>query len=265
MVNAGYTAGSLSAGLFDWARNIVPKLSPDSIHRLNIDLSAIFALFWRSLKSCPLDATQQPVVDIEAWLKECSMLRMDGNNSSHPTVDSVTVELGGQHFDFPNIELAPPSAVAAINYARYIFPCVSLQYPCKLILFFSHTHREKGQPHRWSAFLTTKREVPHGVIDSNFGADFYNSTLRVLARAAPGTMVWFDPTHWHGTTLPDMEPEDREKVAVQGGISIVTSRRLASVFAKYREQKMSREAALEQAEEAFANDDDESDNEEFGD
>jgi hypothetical protein len=118
MVNAGYTAGSLSAGLFDWARNIVPKLSPDSIHRLNIDLSAIFALFWHSLKSCSLDATQQPVANIEAWLKESAMVRMDANNPSHPTVDCVTVKLGGQQFDFSNIELAPPSAVAAITYAR---------------------------------------------------------------------------------------------------------------------------------------------------
>jgi hypothetical protein len=99
-----------------------------------------------------------------------------------------------------------------------------------------HTHRE-DQPHKFAAFLTTKRVVPAGVSNESFGGDFYDAGLGILVRLAASTMVWFEPDRSHGTTLPDMDPNEREETVFQAGISIVTSKRIASAFKKEMKAK----------------------------
>jgi hypothetical protein len=117
-----------------------------------------------------------------------------------------------------------------------------------------HTHRE-DQPHKFTSFLTTYRSVPSGIPDELFGGDFYDATLGILVRAAASTMVWFIPDHWYGTTLPDMDPEDRETLVYQAGMSIVTSKRLAAAFVNLQEEITAE--AIKELLEALRSDDDE--------
>jgi hypothetical protein len=136
LVMAGYTAGSrggktgtTSPGdarktLFNWARNITDtSLESDEISRLNTELSTIFALLWHNIKSCPSDQLRIVVKDIENWIEECGIFRMDARKAEdldHPVVANVDVRVGDQTFTIKNIELAPPCAVVAMNYSRYV-------------------------------------------------------------------------------------------------------------------------------------------------
>jgi hypothetical protein len=110
------------------------------------------------------------------------------------------------------------------------------------------------QPHKWSAFLTTKRLIPVGANDAEFGLDFFDASLGVLVRAAARTAVWFQPERDHGTTLPDMDPRQREQIVYQGGISIVTSPRIATLFQKHKQAKLAEEAMKKEAEKALMED-----------
>jgi hypothetical protein len=59
-----------------------------------------------------------PVDSIETWMKSTGIYHMDGNQFLHPSASSVTATVEGQDFKFRDVELAPPCAVAAINYSR---------------------------------------------------------------------------------------------------------------------------------------------------
>ena len=99
-------------------------------------------------------------------------------------------------------------------------------------------------------FLTTEQSVPNSTTDSSLGGDFYDSTLRVFIRSAPGTLVVFIPSNWHGTTLLNMEPRDAEKIMIQAGISIVTSSRISKIFQQFKEGILTQKEALKEAKEA---------------
>jgi hypothetical protein len=119
IVLAGYSAGSLRKALFGWARNVTARdVDRDEVDALNMSLSSIFALYWKSLKECKLEEARIAVEDLEEWIKSTGVYRMDGNLASHPLVDSISITVEGRDYLFNNVELAPPSAVCAINYAR---------------------------------------------------------------------------------------------------------------------------------------------------
>ena len=99
-------------------------------------------------------------------------------------------------------------------------------------------------------FLTTERSVPNSTTDSSLGGDFYDSTLGVFIRSAPGTLVVFVPSDWHGTTLLNMEPRDAEKIIIQAGISIVTSSRINKIFRDFKEGILTDKEALKEVKEA---------------
>jgi hypothetical protein len=135
LVLAGYTAGNRAGktgtkesdtgkkSLFNWACNVTDSsLQSDDIKSLDIDLSNIFALLWQNVKSCSLKQLQAFVEDTEAWIKEISIYQMDAKkaeDSDHLVVSNVTVRVGDRSFVMKNVELAPPYAVAGINYSRY--------------------------------------------------------------------------------------------------------------------------------------------------
>jgi hypothetical protein len=99
-------------------------------------------------------------------------------------------------------------------------------------------------------FLTTKRSVPDTTTDSSLGGDFYDATLGVYVRSAPGTLVVFLPIDWHGMTLLNIEPRDAEKIMIQAGISIVTSSRISNIFWQFKEGLLTEKETLKEAKEA---------------
>jgi hypothetical protein len=103
-------------------------------------------------------------------------------------------------------------------------------------------------------FLTTKRSVPDTTTDSSLGGNFYDATLGVYVRSAPGTLVVFLSTDWHGTTLLNIEPRDAEKIMIQAGISIVTSSRINTIFQQFKEGLLTEKEVLKEVKEAVEQD-----------
>jgi hypothetical protein len=111
-----------------------------------------------------------------------------------------------------------------------------------------YTHSERGQPHKWSFFLTTKRDVPSHISSKAFGGDFYITKYRILVRAAVATMLCWEPSDTHGTTVLDIEPQTRETTVYQAGIAIVTSNRISKLWEAYKKKNISQDTAQEQVE-----------------
>jgi hypothetical protein len=57
-------------------------------------------------------------------------------------------------------------------------------------------------------------------------------------KGAANTLVVWNPTDFHGTSLQNVDPKDPNPPFVQSGLAIVTSNRIAGVFRKYAEQKI---------------------------
>jgi hypothetical protein len=122
MAQAGYSAGSRRKGSFDWVQNLKKASLPDCRKAdLNIKLSAIFALFWQSLKNCPLKDLALPIKDLEEWMKKTNIFHMDAASPMHSSSGPVTIDLDGDELTCYGVEFAPPCGIAAVNYAKYFF------------------------------------------------------------------------------------------------------------------------------------------------
>lgn len=82
---------------------------------------------------------------------------------------------------YEDLQLAPPSAMAAMNYARY-------------------THSETNG-NTWMLAITTQAPP---IAE---GGDFYVASYGVLMKAATNTLSSWRPTDDHGTTLYALSPE----------------------------------------------------------
>ena len=73
---------------------------------------------------------------------------------------------------------------------------------------------------------TISRSLP----DSD-GGHFYNSKYGVRVKGGPDSVVIWDPSEWHGTSLQNYKPAD-EKVAKtkQTGLAIVTPSRIQGLW-----------------------------------
>ncbi|EMD35258.1 hypothetical protein CERSUDRAFT_53909 [Gelatoporia subvermispora B] len=102
-----------------------------------------------------------------------------------------------------NVKMAPSSGVFAQNYSRAI-------------------HSEK-QPHELAASWTTYRSGGQAA-----GAHFVLEKYRIKVEEAANTLVVWRPQDKHGTTLPEIHPNDDE-LTLQLGLAIVTSSQLMGV------------------------------------
>ncbi|TFY63638.1 hypothetical protein EVJ58_g3143 [Rhodofomes roseus] len=209
LVLLGYTAGSRSHPLFDWARNLRSKKhTPEFLKDLDFRLSSAFALFWNLLQ---VRIPKEVLAPFESYLADNSMCRMDGNSGKSTDSRGIyMVDLGDKYIEFNDAELAPPSGVAGCNYARAI-------------------HREK-QAQKWAFSWTTSRRK------GMTGGSFYEAVYGIKVLQAPNTMVAWMPEHDHGTSLLDWSPNRKDDIPpfAQTGIALVTSTRLASAWEKYR-------------------------------
>lgn len=93
-------------------------------------------------------------------------------------------------------------------------------------LFSRSIHREY-QPHTYAASLTTYRDP------ATTGCAFFNSTYAIRIQASGNSACFWQPRHWHGTSLPSIAFSEKGGKLVQSGLALVTSSRLPGAFAKY--------------------------------
>lgn len=94
--------------------------------------------------------------------------------------------------------------------------------------FCRRVHHE-FQPHTWAASWTTERN------ESFEGSNFYNATYRVRVQGASNTACFWQPEHFHGTSLANNPYSEKEGDLVQCGLALITAPRLPSAWKKFKE------------------------------
>ena len=81
-----------------------------------------FSLLWMLIRRRLPDELSE---DLVTWLKDSGIFRMNKDTvrglQVQAVVRGIELEIDGNSFDFPWVELAPPSGVMAANYSRYSF------------------------------------------------------------------------------------------------------------------------------------------------
>lgn len=147
------------------------------------------ALGWNiCLSKLPTEVTQ----DFNDLIRKGGLPRMDvGKGTVREEIKVATNN--GRDFVCTELELAPPSGISALNYARY-------------------THRETNG-NKWMVAITT--EAPESTAE---GGDFYVASFGVLMKAATNTLSAWRPADEHGTTLYAMGPRgNKHNYEVQAG------------------------------------------------
>lgn len=121
----GWSPGARHCMQFAWVRNILRAYARDtsSIQR---EGSALCALFAALLKSTLPIALRK---DLEDFVAKMGLPPMDAGLSSKGPVEGTaerqyTMNINGQKISFKDVDLAPPCAVAATNYARLVITTI---------------------------------------------------------------------------------------------------------------------------------------------
>ncbi|KAF9061533.1 hypothetical protein BDP27DRAFT_1235073 [Rhodocollybia butyracea] len=232
IVISGWSAGSRSRMHLDFARNLKSKskLSALEKHELQYKSASVFALFWNLVKSF---GPKEVVEDLEEFVKENDLYRMDTSYVQNRKSQTYTIDVGdGVPVTFHNTDLAPPSGVFARNYAR----CVCSVYISGFLIVNRPVHYEK-QPHKWAASWTTYRDNTR----SQMGGHFYLASYGIRIQGASNRAVFWRLADWHGTSLPNLEPSEKEGPLLQSGLAIVTLARLPAAFRRFHKGQLSAE------------------------
>ncbi|KAH7877446.1 uncharacterized protein C8R40DRAFT_1020924, partial [Lentinula edodes] len=206
IVISGWSAGSRSKPAFDFVRNFLSPKSDAEKHSIRYEAASAFALFWNMVRAL---GPEEVLADIDSFLSESNIYGMDANLHAGGPENTYTVPINNIPVTFRNAQMAPPSGVFARNYARAV-------------------HNEV-QPHKWSIAWTTFRAS----INKELGGHFYNCDYGIRIQSATNTCVFWQPHHYHGTSLQDVPPSEKSGPVIQSGLSIVTSSRLPAVFEKF--------------------------------
>ncbi|TEB19572.1 hypothetical protein FA13DRAFT_1820850 [Coprinellus micaceus] len=209
IVQAGFTAGSLSAPTFGLARNFASRAkgAAKAERASNDELAAALAYFWARAKS---RFPSEVIEDVEGFYDAHSIPRFDPNwPFSATTTASLFLTIAGYPVSIPSAERAPGCAVIAEGYARPV-------------------HRE-GQPHRWAIGWNYRREGA-----TLIGGHFYCSKYATEMRAAHDTAWSWSPLIFHTTGLSNAHPSTFNSEGFKlEGFAFVTPIRLASAYAAW--------------------------------
>ncbi|KAH9943786.1 hypothetical protein B0H21DRAFT_865180 [Amylocystis lapponica] len=229
MVQIGYTAGARSQPSFDWARNLKSKKhSPEFICSLDYKCSSVFALFWNMLLGCLPD---QIIDDLTNYLDATGICRMDASGSRTSSHGEYTVKKGDDAVVFRDVELAPPTGVFAVNYARH-----GPDHDCTAYANFcaARAMHYEHMPHNYAISWTTNRRGT-----SSAGSNFYLAKYGIKVVAAANTMVAWRSRDIHGMNLQDRSPYDDEPGFLQASMSFVTSSRIKTIWERYAAEVIS--------------------------
>ena len=104
-----------------------------------------------------------------------------------------------------------------------------------------------NQPHKFAIGWTISRTFD----DENQGGHFFNSTYGIRVKGASDTIIAWDPSHWHGTSLQEYLPSsDMVSETYQLGLLCITPNRIPGIWKKYA----MRQTTLEEVREGFISD-----------
>ena len=176
--NFGYTCGSRHAPQIQLATPCVRLGSEKNRERerkLNVKAQGMAGVLWNMMRS------RMPPQIINAYndmIDDHDLPRMDMMRND----DTFSFRVGGKAVTFRDLELPPPSAMSAINYARY-------------------THREYNGNNWVVAFTSSAPKSPAR------GGNFYLASYGIMMEPATNTVSAWHPTDYHGTTLYEMSEE----------------------------------------------------------
>lgn len=196
LVHFGYTCGSRHRPDVQLATNC-KRISPERHRELNNETQGMAAIGWNMLRS---RVPQEIIDDYNDTVVSIGCPRMDMGKTGDA---KFAYRVGGAALTFnaagEGLELPPPSGLSAVNYARF-------------------THRENNG-NRWFVAVTCLAAA-----DPRIGGNFYNASYGVMMLAASNTVTAFQPTHYHGTTLYEIEldpwPRDGYERRPDGGENI---------------------------------------------
>lgn len=87
---------------------------------------------------------------------------------------------------------------------------------------------------------TTVRESEHG---GDGGGHFFIADYGIKVCAAKDTVVVWEPTGWHGTSLAHCDPEAEGSGFYQAGLAIVTPPSLTDLWRRIQKGELSAEQA----------------------
>ncbi|KAE9383152.1 hypothetical protein BT96DRAFT_844479 [Gymnopus androsaceus JB14] len=201
---------------FDFVRNFLIRLDEDNKHDQRVEAASVFALFWNLIRSYgPRDVVE----DFEGFITSLGIFRMDPGIHGGGPERQYTIPINGINIVFDDADMAPPQGVFGRNYAR-------------------HVHFER-HPHLFAAAWTTFRNPKAK------GCNFYNSSYAIRIQSSCNYACFWQPQHWHGTSLPNVQYSETGGPLIQSGLSLVTSNRLPNAFQSFVNGTMG-EAAMEE-------------------
>ena len=249
IVQVGISAGARSKPTLGWVKNISSKrLSDDFVDDLDQKTAHAFSLLWMLIRRrLPNEVSD----DLVTWLTESGIYWMNKEVVQGLREQSdegeIELDIGGNSFNFQWAEMAPPSGVMAANYSRHL---LNLFWPFIVLLTQLHRyiHHEKNQPHKFAIAWTISRTLA-----DDQGGHFYNSQYGIRVKGGNDSLVVWDPSHFHGTSLQNYSPSSN-KISdfFQVGLACVTPNRIPGLWKKYAMQQ----ATLEQVREGVFSDGD---------
>jgi|SRR6266404_4856678 hypothetical protein len=107
---------------------------------------------------------------------------------------------------------------------------------------YRSVHKE-SQPHKYAISWTILRSL-----SENDGGHFYNCDYGVRIKGGADTVVAWDPSQWHGTSLQNYPPTTQTIPEFnQTGLALVTPLRISHVWKQYEESLTLDEARREWA------------------
>ncbi|KAF8223892.1 hypothetical protein L208DRAFT_1515702 [Tricholoma matsutake] len=231
IVQTGVSAGAQSKPMIGWVKNIKSKkLADESVDHLNERTAHAFSLLWMFIHRRLLNELPD---DIVTWLAETGIYWMNKKIVEGFEKNSVKgeleLEIGEESFSFEWAELTPPSGAMAANYSRHLPPV--------------------NQPHKFATAWTISR-----TLREDQGGHFYNCKYSIRAKGGNDTIVAWDPSHFHGTSLQDYLPKtDAISQYNQVGLAIVTPNWIPGLWKKYAKEQ----AALDKMLDSIVSDDEE--------
>ncbi|KAI0114571.1 hypothetical protein F4776DRAFT_673844 [Hypoxylon sp. NC0597] len=180
LVHFGYTCGSRHNPQIQMAAPSIKLDTPlkqDREYRLNSDAQGMAGIMWNLMRS---RLPPEIIADYNDMIRENDLPRMDMMRDEK----TFTYKVDGENVTFETgsngLELPPPSALSAINYARY-------------------THTEVNG-NNWIVACTC-----HAPRDPTKGGNFYLASYGIMMLPASNTLSAWHPGDYHGTSLYEMK------------------------------------------------------------
>jgi hypothetical protein len=216
LVLAGWSSGSRIRPCLMWAKNLLASAvqemdTPEKVHEYDFDCSSAYALLWNMIRK---RLPEEILVDLKTFVEksgDVAKFTMNARGSSvHwgmtlPTGSNDANRHDTAYFQFSETELPPPQGIMASNYCRFC-------------------HHEENA-HKWCVAWNTYRNP-----DAKHGSNFFVADYAIRVENSENMLFAWKGDNYHGTTLPDVAPQDLEQADVQSGLGFAMSKQLGELL-----------------------------------